>query len=245
MGECGNDEFDIRELGTILGVWAHPDDEAYLSAGLMAMAVDVGSRVVCVTATRGELGSMDLERWPVATLADVRTRELAVSLELLGVSEHVWLDYPDGGCADVPADEAVDRLVTLIDDVEPDTFFTFGPDGMTGHDDHRTVSEWTSAAFARTAKPGARLFHATKTDTFDDRFATTSGHRRAFGDAGSPRTPEHETAIACRLTDAFVDVKVAALRAQVSQVDVLRAEMGHDLYREWVAHEWFCLAATR
>jgi LmbE family N-acetylglucosaminyl deacetylase len=26
------------ELGTILGVWAHPDDEAYLSAGLMATA---------------------------------------------------------------------------------------------------------------------------------------------------------------------------------------------------------------
>ena len=26
------------ELGTVLGVWAHPDDEAYLSAGLMALA---------------------------------------------------------------------------------------------------------------------------------------------------------------------------------------------------------------
>ena len=30
------------ELGTILGVWAHPDDETYLSAGLMADAVDHG-----------------------------------------------------------------------------------------------------------------------------------------------------------------------------------------------------------
>ena len=28
----------MDDLGTILGVWAHPDDEAYLSAGLMAMA---------------------------------------------------------------------------------------------------------------------------------------------------------------------------------------------------------------
>ena len=26
-------------LGTILGVWAHPDDDIYLSAGLMAQAV--------------------------------------------------------------------------------------------------------------------------------------------------------------------------------------------------------------
>ena len=50
---------DVRTLGTILGVWAHPDDEAYLSAGVMAMATRAGSRVVCVTATRGELGSTD------------------------------------------------------------------------------------------------------------------------------------------------------------------------------------------
>ena len=47
---------NVAELGTILGIWAHPDDEAYLSAGLMALARDNGQRVVCVTATRGELG---------------------------------------------------------------------------------------------------------------------------------------------------------------------------------------------
>lgn len=42
----------VANLGTILGVWAHPDDETYLSAGLMASAVRSGCRVVCVTATR-------------------------------------------------------------------------------------------------------------------------------------------------------------------------------------------------
>jgi hypothetical protein len=25
---------EVTELGTILGIWAHPDDEAYLSGGL-------------------------------------------------------------------------------------------------------------------------------------------------------------------------------------------------------------------
>ena len=42
----------MRSLGTILGVWAHPDDDIYLSAGLMAVAAAAGERVVDVTATR-------------------------------------------------------------------------------------------------------------------------------------------------------------------------------------------------
>jgi LmbE family N-acetylglucosaminyl deacetylase len=48
---------DIRELGIVLSIWAHPDDEAYLCGGIMAMAAAAGSRVVCVTATRGNLAS--------------------------------------------------------------------------------------------------------------------------------------------------------------------------------------------
>ena len=41
----------MTTTGTLLGIWAHPDDECYLSAGLMADAVRHGHRVVCVTAT--------------------------------------------------------------------------------------------------------------------------------------------------------------------------------------------------
>ena len=50
---------DAARLGTLLGIWAHPDDEAFLSAGLMAAARDAGHRVVCVTATLGERGTDD------------------------------------------------------------------------------------------------------------------------------------------------------------------------------------------
>ena len=48
-------------------------------------------------------------------------------------------------------------------EVQPDTVLTFGPDGMTGHEGHKSVSSWVDAAFADAAKPGARLFHATAT----------------------------------------------------------------------------------
>ena len=96
--------------GPILGIWAHPDDEAFLSAGLMARAVSDGERVVCVTATRGELGVQDPERWPPDQLARIRENEMYESMRILGVGEHRWLDYPDGGCHLVDDEEAASRL---------------------------------------------------------------------------------------------------------------------------------------
>jgi len=102
-----NTSDDVAALGTILGVWAHPDDEAYLSGGLMALARDNGQRVVCVTATRGERGTPDPVAWPPERLAEERTRELARCLSILGVEEHHWLGYRDGGCAGADHDPAV------------------------------------------------------------------------------------------------------------------------------------------
>src|SRR6266567_2067187 len=120
-----NGDGRVPELGTILGVWAHPDDEAYLTAGLMAQAVRDGRRVVCVTATRGEEGSWDEERWPTATLGEVRQAELERCLEILGVEEHHWLDYYDGTCGSVDPEEGVARVAALMDEVRPDSLFTF------------------------------------------------------------------------------------------------------------------------
>src|SRR5437870_7671850 len=133
--------------GTMLGVWAHPDDETYLSAGLMADAARRGQRVVCVTATRGEEGSWDEERWPTSEMGKVRERELMASLEALGVTEHHWLDHYDGTCADVDHAEGVAKVQAILKAVRPDTVLTFGPDGMTGHTDHKAVCAWTTEAF--------------------------------------------------------------------------------------------------
>jgi LmbE family N-acetylglucosaminyl deacetylase len=156
----------IDELGTVVGVWAHPDDEAYLAGGVMAMARAAGSRVVCVTATSGERGTADPQ---VDSLAAVRILELARSLEILGVVEHHALGLPDGGCADLDPAGPVARLAAILDEVAPDTVLTFGPDGVTGHPDHRTVSAWTSVAVARAA-PRTRLLHA----------AVPAGHARRW-----------------------------------------------------------------
>ncbi len=36
-----------RPLGTILSIWAHPDDETYLAGGLMAAAVATAASGSC------------------------------------------------------------------------------------------------------------------------------------------------------------------------------------------------------
>ncbi len=118
----------MERLGTLLLVWAHPDDDIYTSAGVMAAAARAGDRVVDVTATRGEGGSMDEERWPPATMGDVRTGELLRSLEILGVGEHHFLDGPVDLDMDAHLDEAgADQVKAIMADVAPDTVITFGP----------------------------------------------------------------------------------------------------------------------
>ena len=69
-----------------------------------------GQRVVAVTATRGEAGGPDTTPGRPAETAQVRTAELEEALRLLGVTEHVWLDYADGGCAEADPEPAVRRL---------------------------------------------------------------------------------------------------------------------------------------
>jgi LmbE family N-acetylglucosaminyl deacetylase len=229
----------VADLGTILGVWAHPDDEAYLSGGLMALARDVGSRVVCVTATRGELGTSDPVRWPPQRLAAVRTAELAACLAILGVTEHHWLGYRDGECAGVPASEAIATLSELIDQVRPDTVLTFGPDGITGHPDHQAVAAWTSAAFDRVVPSGARLLQAAVAERPIARWSARTEGLDVYA-AGYPiTTPAELLAVDLVLDPDTAARKVRALAAQRSQTAGLIAALGVDCYTEWVGDESF------
>ena len=104
----------VRDLGTILSVWAHPDDETYLAGALMAEAVASGQRVVCVSLTAGELGTDDPITWPPARLARLRRWEAAASMAVLGVTDHRVLDLPDGGLADVEPTEGVALVRRLM-----------------------------------------------------------------------------------------------------------------------------------
>ena len=234
---------EAGQLGTVLGVWAHPDDETYLSSGLMALARRAGSQVACVTATRGEHGTDDPRRWPPERLARTRDLEVAAAMAVLGVEDHRCFGFEDGTLADQDRAAAVSRVARLVEDVRPDTIVTFGPEGMSGHPDHRTVSAWVTEAWRRTGARG-RLLYATTTDTFAEEFADLHDAVGVFGPGLPLRTPLREVAVRVHLDPALQDVKFAALRAQATQVQPLVALVGEDRFISWWRNETFTAAPS-
>ena len=166
----------------MLGVWAHPDDEAYLSAGLMAEYRRRGDRVVVVTATLGERGTNDPVAWPPERLAVLREHELRASLAALGVDELHLLGFMDGECT---WNDGTDRIAELIAEIAPDLIVTFGPDGMTGHPDHRAVSAWTTDAW-RVGTADADLWYATLGTDFHAQWGALSDHVGLWAEQPSP-----------------------------------------------------------
>jgi LmbE family N-acetylglucosaminyl deacetylase len=225
------------ELGTVLGIWAHPDDECYLMAGTALLAAASGSHVACITATAGEAGvtSEDI-RWPRDQLADIRRAELANGLAVLGITDHAWLGLPDGGLASVDPAVGVALLCEAVDRIRPDTVLTFGPDGVTGHPDHIVVGDWAERAAEEVMGGRCRVLASTKTKDWVDAFAHVNAE---VFESGPTCTPPDQLALEVRLTEDMLDRKLRALAAQPSQTAALVAWMGEATYRSWVATEYW------
>jgi LmbE family N-acetylglucosaminyl deacetylase len=221
---------------TLMGIWAHPDDEAYLSAGLMAEFSRRGDRVVVVTATLGEHGTSDPAAWPPRRLAARRHVELRDSLAILGVEELRVLDYEDGDCA---RHDGTDAIAAHIADVQPDLIVTFGPDGMTGHPDHRAISRWATDAWAA-VRPAATLWYSTQTADFHRQWGAINEQIGLWADQPEPPcTAPADLARSSSLSDELLDLKIAALRAHESQTQGLIELVGDETYRAWWRVESF------
>jgi LmbE family N-acetylglucosaminyl deacetylase len=228
-------------LGTILSIWAHPDDETYLAAGIMAAARDRGQRVVCASATAGEHGSADPVAWPPARLGRVRRWEATAALAVLGVQEHQVRGLPDGGLAGCEA-EGLAWAGGLLDEIEPDTILTFGPDGMTYHPDHVAVHRWVTEAWRRRGCR-ARLLYAAPTVEHLDRFGDLyEAWNMYMSDERPAGVPAGHLALHLQVDGPALERKLAALRAMASQTHDLIALVGLETYAAQVAEEGFVAA---
>lgn len=234
----------VAELGTIASVWAHPDDETYVCGGIMAAAAANGQQVTCVSATRGELGTDDPVEWPPARLRQVRTWEAAAAMAVLGVKDHRWLDYPDGGLADLDPAEPVRRIARIFADIAPDTILTFGPEGGTFHPDHQTISRWVTAAWELAGRPG-RLLHACSTESHLDRWGEAYERWGVFMTDDRPvGVPDSDLTLNIQLDGELLDQKIAALTAMYTQVAPAVTLLGPAAFRESNSQEAFITAAA-
>src|SRR5438105_3415667 len=99
----------------LLLVFAHPDDESFVAAGLSRRYADAGAHIALVTATRGEAGSRgDPPLCAEEELPALREAELREAAALLGIGDIHLLGYHDQHLADTPPGIIRKQLVEII-----------------------------------------------------------------------------------------------------------------------------------
>ncbi len=126
----------MKTYDRIMLFCAHPDDEIIMG-GTIAAHADAGSEVVVVTISRGDAGYCRVE-W-ANTIAEQRREEAAECDRILGITERVFLGWPDQG---VRHDWKLTReLIRVLRRHRPEAIFTLGPNDR--NRDHSAVYEMT------------------------------------------------------------------------------------------------------
>ncbi len=157
---------------------AHPDDESSKGAATMAKYAKLGARVSVVTFTdggEGEILNPALQDQPeiLDNLVEVRRAEIAEALDVLGVTDHFDIGYPDSGYVkDFPGDgrspsadlakdcfynapmaDVLARTVPIIRRTRPQVLVTYDEKGGYPHPDHVRTHTATMAAWRAAADP--------------------------------------------------------------------------------------------
>lgn len=227
----------------LLGIWAHPDDESYLSAAAMAEVVDAGGEVVLVAITDGEAGFPDDDPRSREERVAQRRAELRSAMAVIGVRDVRFLGVADGGVhlANVP--ELTARLTSIIVEFGPDAIMTFGPEGVTGHPDHMVTSDIVTAAWCRLRI--GELWYAAKTTTWLDEWRELHDELGVWMTEEPVGVEDDDLEMVVRCSGAELDRKRAVLAAHRSQTEAISVVMGETVYRRWIAEEAFRRPTSR
>ena len=213
----------------LLAVFAHPDDETFGPGPTLARYADAGLDVHLVCATGGEAARQRAGHADPDSLRRHREAELREACLVLGVRSLELLRDRDGTLRpDDPAGAA--KVAAAIRRTKPDAIVTFGPDGVSGHSDHRAIHAWTRRAWEAEGRP-CPLWHVAITEE-----AAVALPGRSFSGRPGPE-------IAARLDGRpWLDVKEAAIGCHGSQrypVPLDAAEWRERVGREVFGREGF------
>lgn len=231
-----------------LAFYAHPDDEALFSGGVLARQAAAGARTAVVTAT-----------WAAGTH---RAAELAQALAVLGAGPPRLLGYADARVpasapgrprfCDAPLGRLVRDLVAHIREFRPRIVLTHDAHGgLTGHPDHRRAHHVAVLAVRAAGLPGRLRPEAGPPWRPSALYAATHPHSaaRALGryllrpDRAAYSVPD-ETVTATVDVGPWIEQKLAAIAAHRSEV--LRgaapgriAALPPEVQRRVMGTEWY------
>lgn len=230
----------------IMGIFAHPDDEALVAGGTIAACAGAGAEVAVVSCTGGELGP--ISPWSSAnrnTLRTFRTAELKEAVALLGASEAVCLEFADG---ELPWEARLQgEIQARLMHWKPNVVITFSEEGLYWHQDHVAVHRAVRLAVRDINHLGGELwlYEATMPSGWAVDLVREMAKRGLSTDLwglepeafGVP--PESITTVLD--VAPFVGQKLAALRAHRSQVgpDHLLSAIPPDLSNRFLGREYF------
>lgn len=236
----------------LMAVWAHPDDEITSAGTIARMAREEGARVVIVYLTRGE--GAKVEGKTPGDVARERTLEAKAAGDVLGATEVVVLDYPDGGLETADAGAAQDAIRGLIARVHPSVILTFDERiGYYGHVDHVRVGRWVrevvTAGAASPDFPVRRLYQATLPKPMIDlALKMVEAFRQRFPKDPALGLPAPTVAVSI---PPVAMIKRALLDVHKSQAGVVRdVQPYYDLLPGWLYYrifdrEYFALVVQR
>jgi hypothetical protein len=130
----------------VLAIFPHPDDEVTVAGTVMGLKA-AGHEVTLVCLTRGEKGNA--AQIPTEEeLARLRTAEMQLSAQTLGVDELIQLDYADGGIKALGMDSLKAVVYGLIQTQKPDILLSYDSKvGLYGHSDHMLTGKAVEEVF--------------------------------------------------------------------------------------------------
>jgi len=194
----------------VMVIMAHPDDPEFACAGTVCRWAREGSEVIYVLATRGEAGSDDTSL-SAEQLAQVREKEQREAARILGVSDVVFLNYPDGSV--VAGLDLRRDLARQIRRWRPDVVITTDPTlryrhTHLSHPDHRAVGDAALDAIFPDARNPRQFPELLQEEGLEPHRV-----REVYIAWGG----ETDADVSVDITDCF-EQKIAALRAHRSQI---------------------------
>lgn len=126
---------------TILVIEPHPDDTAIMAGGTIAKMSASGDRIIFVTVTDGERGTMDRRVKSSEVLSAITRTEANAAAKILGVEQQIFLGYQNHDVMLEKELELKNKIIGLIRKFKPNIVMTYDPYKIyEPNPDHRTVS---------------------------------------------------------------------------------------------------------